>query len=93
MAFKRLSVEDMTKLELVKDVSVEELTELITNKDNFLKKTVNIEEMLNSNGEAGTFTYTNKEGEEVVVRVPLLSIVPIPSIPIDAVKSFGDFND
>jgi len=66
MAFKRLSSEDLAKLELVKEISLEELTELITNKDSILKKYVNLEDVLNSN----------------------LSIVPIPSIPINTIPTF-----
>ena len=88
MAFKILKAEDIVKLNLVKDITVEELTELIANKDNFLKKNVDLDTVLNSNGKPGTFTYTNQEGEQVTVEVPLLTIVPIPSIPIDTIPSF-----
>ena len=88
MAFRILKTEDLVKLELVKDISVEELTELVSNKDTLLKKYVNVEDLLHSNGEPGTFTYTDENGQEVKVKVPLLSIVPIPSIPIDTIPSF-----
>ena len=67
MAFKRLSSEDLAKLELVKEISLEELTELITNKDSILKKYVNLEDVLNSNGEPGTFSYTDKDGKIIKV--------------------------
>ena len=88
MAFKFLKPEEAAKLQLVRDITLEELTELISNKDNFLKKSVSIEDVLNSNGEPGTFTYIDKDGNERKVEVPLLSIVPIPSIPIDTIPSF-----
>lgn len=88
MAFKVLSSEELTKLNLVQDVTIEELTELVSNKDTFLRKIVKVEDLLDSNGTPGTFTYVNQEGQEVSVKVPLLSIVPIPSIPIDVIPSF-----
>ena len=88
MAFKRLNNEDLAKLALVKDVTLEELTELITNKDNFLKRAAPVEDLLNSNGEPGTFTYVDKNGKVRQLEVPLLTIVPIPSIPIDTIPSF-----
>ena len=82
MAFKNLDENDLLKLKLVKNLSLEELTVLVQNKNRILNNTYNTLTIKNEEG-CGEFSYTDEDGKKVKLQVPLLNIVPIPFISID----------